>query len=544
MQAKRLTISDIDALLPKGNGATVLVKSNGGVLDTVRLVHQIFLAEHGTMGALASALFQGDFITDCLSVYQFITENIRYRLDEDNVEQVRTPLRSWADRLTGVDCEDYTIIASSLIAEMGYEPRAEVVAFNNQPNYAHIFCVAYSGGQSCVVDPTPNPGQGPVPFNTRPNYITKTMEIKMLSGLPALSGASINGLGCIAPATPATQSLMSLQRDLVNGTYDHLHTPKQIASELRKLRYGIQLNGTEDQKLYLDVLYPEVVDITMDGNFIFNSTSDLSGLAAKAEVYSAWADTNYNPESTLADFGIEGQELGRIKTPRFVKYVGKKASEVGKKVIKNPLNSLNRFNPATVVIRNGLLLALRLNVFKMSSRLKYGYLTTENATEKQFNLDEHRKLKKVLEAVEKIFFGLGGKKENLRETILKGGKGLNGLSGLGEPATAGTAAAGSVIAVIVAKLKSVDFGKMFDQVKGAKALIESVKPDPNEKLPVDNSAQGGGFDSEEQKQKVENMNANSKPNEEGNGSNSNSSNSWLLPAGLAAAGLIFFLKSK
>jgi hypothetical protein len=176
-------------------------------------------------------------------------------------------------------------------------------------------------------------------------------------------------------------------------------------------------------------------------------------------------------------------DLGFLKKLRAgIKKVAKKVGDaVGKGV-----RFLNRFtNPATILLRNGFLLAMKVNLLNVAGKLRYAYLTDAQAKELGMNIDSLNKLRKVKDRAETVYWQAGGKRENLKKAILKG-KGnkdkkvpMNGLFGLedvyadpdeyniihselnelgelGDPAT-GTAiaAATSAVAAIAAALKQV-----------------------------------------------------------------------------------------
>jgi hypothetical protein len=53
---------------------------------------------------------------------------------------------------------------------------------------------------------------------------------------------------------------------------------------------------------------------------------------------------------------------------------------LGKGFFKKLVSKINKINPVTVVLRNGFLAAMKLNLFKVASRIKYAYLSPEEAT--------------------------------------------------------------------------------------------------------------------------------------------------------------------
>ena len=105
---------------------------------------------------------------------------------------------------------------------------------------------------------------------------------------------------------------------------------------------------------------------------------------------------------------------------------------VFKKFIGKALNVVNKVNPATVLLRNGVLAAMKLNLMNVAGRLKYAYLSDADAQKRNIDMGKFQRLKQVKDKLEKIFFGAGGKPENLKKAILTGkGNKNKEVSGLG-----------------------------------------------------------------------------------------------------------------
>jgi len=133
----------------------------------------------------------------------------------------------------------------------------------------------------------------------------------------------------------------------------------------------------------------------------------------------------------------DDEEMGNI-----FKKIGKGIKKVAKKVgdkVGDGIRFLNRYtNPATILLRNGFLLAMKVNLLNVAGRLRFGYLSDSEAKAKGINLSELNKLRKVKDRAETVYWQAGGKKDNLKKAILKG-KGnkdkkvpLSGLEGLDE----------------------------------------------------------------------------------------------------------------
>jgi len=100
--------------------------------------------------------------------------------------------------------------------------------------------------------------------------------------------------------------------------------------------------------------------------------------------------------------------------------LGKKGKGKVKGFFKKVLHATNKLNPATVMLRNGMLAAMKLNIFKIAQRIKWAYASEADMQKQGGDLARWKKLVKVKDKLEKIFYGAGGKPENLKKAILKG----------------------------------------------------------------------------------------------------------------------------
>jgi len=149
---------------------------------------------------------------------------------------------------------------------------------------------------------------------------------------------------------------------------------------------------------------------------------------------------NISNDNYLLDGSDEMAELGQL----FGKKGGKKKGgglfkKIGKGLkkldMKKVLNVVNKVNPATVALRNGVLASMKLNIGNIAKRLRWSYMTPEQAKAKGVDLDRWKRLVQAREKLEKIFYGAGGKTANFKKAILQG-KGnkdhaVHGLEGFG-----------------------------------------------------------------------------------------------------------------
>ncbi|WP_128755363.1 hypothetical protein [Aquimarina sediminis] len=105
----------------------------------------------------------------------------------------------------------------------------------------------------------------------------------------------------------------------------------------------------------------------------------------------------------------------------FFKKIGRGLKRFARKVIKPVVKTFNRFlNPATILLRNGFLLAMKINLMKVAGKLRFGYLSEAQARKMGIDMDKFSKLKRTVRKAEKIYRMAGGRGRNLRKAILRG----------------------------------------------------------------------------------------------------------------------------
>ncbi len=285
---------------------------------------------------------------------------------------------------------------------------------------------------------------------------------------------------------------------------------------------------------FLDGIDDEKLSGNVDAQDLFGWDDEMGELG-KGKLFRKNKSTSAMPQ---------GNQGGQGKKKGFQKF-----KNVGKRI----LNVANKANPATALLRAGILASMKLNIMKVPQRLKWAYLSEEEARQKGADMSKFDRLKKVLYKIEQIFYTAGGKPENLRKAILtgKGNKnkevnglgmihgvdefsginengelnnllganmyhdefvsGLEGTEGLGSAVAAGAAitAATTVMATIATLLKSI--GNLFPNKKAGNDFKE-------ENGEGENAESDAGAESE-------NTNNNSSANENENTNTSNNARS-------------------
>lgn len=294
-----------------------------------------------------------------------------------------------------------------------------------------------------------------------------------------------------------------------------------LQNEIKNKKGSIMLRITKYSKDHFQHIYPVVT--TPDGKQIVMDcvVEQFNYEEPYTEKKDFTMDLNYldgvpMKNNSDAQLSQDNSELGKLfdflkkktdpvtgeKKPGILQKAGEKIKTVAQKT----LNVVNKVNPATVLLRAGVLASMKLNVMKVPQRLKYAYLSDAEAQKRGVDMAKFQKLKQIKDKIEKIFYGAGGDPKNFKEAILTGKgnekreaplsglenisaeytpginnelpltkilgqemyysefmdgtEGIDGLGSLGEPATAtAIAAASGVIASIAALLKNL--GNLF-----------------------------------------------------------------------------------
>ncbi|MCT4583242.1 MAG: hypothetical protein N4A35_17685 [Flavobacteriales bacterium] len=200
---------------------------------------------------------------------------------------------------------------------------------------------------------------------------------------------------------------------------------------------GIIILDTVVHKFNREVPYSAKKDINMELQYLNGFEEDDFD---EFEELDEFLENDYpmDVQSMIVD---EAQDLEGLRS--FFKKAKKKVKSVAKKVsinnikkgLKKGLHAINRVNPATALLRAGVLASMKLNLMKIASKIRFAYWSDAEALKNNMDMNKFNQLKRIREKVEKIYFGAGGKTENLKKAILSG-KGNRDrrvvLNGLGE----------------------------------------------------------------------------------------------------------------
>jgi hypothetical protein len=446
-----------------------VIIDDGEVEDTVELMKKVVWRYINDTKQIAQVLKDSTVRNTCENIWTFLHDHIQYRLDKKGVEQLRRPCRSWAERKEGIDCDCFSIFVSSILTNLGIEHSFRITKYNTD-FYQHVYVIVPTGKINIIIDCVLSQFDYEKEYSQNKDFTMSLngINVAVLSGINGDVMDIVEGFDGLGDLTDA-ENKQFLYEHLVRTRTMIASNPALISNVdyppafLKMLDYAIDNWNTPNRNQALENLAKNETELNKINGFDGSEDPELDGL-----------DDLYGFDQEL-----NGKKNGK---KGFFKKIGQAVKNGAKGVLK----AVVRFNPVTISARNGFLLAMKLNLKKMGSKLKWAYATKEQAAAKGVSVADWQKSSNALAKIEKLFVDkLQGKKSALKNAILKGkAGGLNGIEeetsieGLGILPAVAIAAA---IPVIASALKAlVDSGAMKkEEADGLEAEIASKTSEAN-----------------------------------------------------------------
>jgi hypothetical protein len=468
--------------------------------------------------------------------WNHVYRHFQYEKDANGIEQIRRPARSWSDRKRGIDCDCMSVVLSSLLYHQRIPHAFRKATYTEETGWQHVYVIVPKKGVSlndftgakkvsrnkyftldCVVDK--------FDYEVQPlKKFDKVMKIQYLNGIDS---ATINGgitpeaaslLSC--PPPRSVEELLGLfgnefsSLDGLGEVNDRLVKNAfltDLKQHLVNTRSILTLNPALTVGLYSPSLFAQRLDALINAfdnpTLRTNVLGELASLEEREEIN-----------------GLGNVGLGKGFFKKIGQGIKNVAQKVGKGVAsaaKSVAKAVVRFNPATIAIRNGLLLAMKLNIFRIAEKLGYGLWTEEQAKAKGLNLDQLRKNKKVLDKVRGIHKAIGGNVSKLdnaiREGWRKGVKKHHLISGLGTTSLytkSRLSAAAPLLQLVNEHLKDVPFSSLLRKTESSQLsdFFQALRTNQNGmatklSLAYKSSSEAGSYDKSEYKKLLDRVRA-------------------------------------
>ncbi|MCQ2376198.1 MAG: hypothetical protein MJ069_09925 [Salinivirgaceae bacterium] len=110
--------------------------------DTInRLMPDIISRTKHQTAQIAVLLKRATLDATCKAIWQFVFDHIQYHKDNPMIEELRQPVRTWADRKSGVDCDCYSIFISTILCNLNIPHSLRMCSYKQRGAYQHIYVI-------------------------------------------------------------------------------------------------------------------------------------------------------------------------------------------------------------------------------------------------------------------------------------------------------------------------------------------------------------------------------------------------------------------
>ncbi len=512
--------------------------------DTLINAKRIAIRDAYQVKTLANELKGNSIYETAENIWDYLRANTVYKLDKSGIEELRTPARSLVDGKKGftdvnygIDCDDYTILVSALLINLGINHEYRVASYSQKGKFQHIYPVAFDeNGEPLIIDIVPE-----IPhfnYEAKPIIDLKIipMELHELSGVDDLEiDVEQEAKQDLIEALNEPFSLAGIEDD--DEEEDDLleaHFLSGLSEVDTEKEADIVLNGSDVTELLERGILAEVNKAKtllikeLSNPTVLSQTINVNQeLELMSEVMNSWTDDNQRDE-VLADAieesiayknffrsiqmsldELEGDQInGLSDEPIYLAKVslndddlaemldeseddeidgiGRRRRKRGRfkrffkkvgKGLKKIVKAVVRYNPATIALRGATLLVLKMDVLKIASKLIYAYLTPAQAQAKGMDMSEWKKLVGIRNKALRFYTRIGGRSSKFKKAIIKGKAakktGLQ-LKGIGVVATTSVAAASGFLAFMKRIFRKLNPAKLFKKVKSNNSTSASV----------------------------------------------------------------------
>jgi hypothetical protein len=168
---KLLTLDNISNIanktIPLNDGKRVVTYKRGITKDIISECLDMVRLHWKQTERFAANLKGTNDVETMKNCYYFVKRNIKYVLDPDGYQFIKSPSAIWYMRYG--DCKSYSIFLSSLLLNLGIPHVTRWVSYD-EGKIEHVYVVGYAGGKPYVIDCCMHPGEMSNGFNTEKPY--------------------------------------------------------------------------------------------------------------------------------------------------------------------------------------------------------------------------------------------------------------------------------------------------------------------------------------------------------------------------------------
>ncbi|WP_103072264.1 hypothetical protein [Aquimarina sediminis] len=227
-----------DTLFPKPIGQDTVVVGQGKarLKDTLNLIKEMILQTTADTAVLAPRLKGNGVMDTCRNIWNFVYGHIQYTMDKTGIEQVRRPSRTWADRISGVDCDCYTVFIGSILANLSIPFMIRITKYGGKAHFQHVYPVVFTNGKQITIDCVTDQFNKEVTYSEKKDIsITDPVITEDISGLSGVDTAAI-ALDALEQSPIPLREIIQ-KKDVTHSCPVHFKTkrpPKAVATHRKQ----------------------------------------------------------------------------------------------------------------------------------------------------------------------------------------------------------------------------------------------------------------------------------------------------------------------
>ncbi|MCC6258068.1 MAG: hypothetical protein IT254_07090 [Chitinophagaceae bacterium] len=139
-----------DKTIPQAENKKVL-KKNGETQDIIKEVLECYRDSRVQLLRFAPYLKGNTVLETCYNIWSFWKTNIRYQVDAEGVQWVKTPAAVWASKFC--DCKSFSVAIACCLDALGIKGKFRFVSYGlNKEVPTHVYVVAFHQGREIIID--------------------------------------------------------------------------------------------------------------------------------------------------------------------------------------------------------------------------------------------------------------------------------------------------------------------------------------------------------------------------------------------------------
>lgn len=158
-------------MIATGENKLMTIGNNCDVVDSILMCYERFKDQPKS---IIKKLKESDYNIDgkCQSIFAYLTDNVRYRIDPNGIQQIKSPARLLDDGEG--DCKSLTMFIVCCLHCLGISHIIRFVSFDETDEYTHVYAVALDEqGEEIILDACETDSRGISRYDYARPYVKK-----------------------------------------------------------------------------------------------------------------------------------------------------------------------------------------------------------------------------------------------------------------------------------------------------------------------------------------------------------------------------------